>query len=133
MKVVSLSCEIRRGWYLHPMLSTCIRYPKLRSGQPYHEDSEARRSEASQKFDEARRGEARFLEGRTRRGETIWKLVEAKRSDLAKTCLVSGSGSCTINHQIEVRNTQIHSRYYHRLLLQENIIYKHLITQSRVK
>ena len=82
MKVVSLSCEIRRGWYLHPMLSTCIRYQKLRSGQPYHEDSEARRSEASQKFDEARRGEARFSESRTRRGEAIWKLFEAKRSDL---------------------------------------------------
>jgi hypothetical protein len=82
------------------MLSTCIRYQKLRSGQPYHEDSEARRSEASQKFDEARRGEARFSESRTRRGEAIWKLVEAKRSDLAKTSLVSGSDTDVVDIQI---------------------------------
>ena len=40
---------------------------------------------------------------------------------IQSTIIVLMDNSCIIDHQIEVCNTQIQSRYYHRLLLQENI------------
>ena len=51
---------------------------------------EAKRSDSEVRRSEARRSQ--ILKIRTRRGEARWKVVEAKRSDSAKTCLVSGSG-----------------------------------------
>ena len=50
---------------------------------------EAKRSDSEVRRSEARRSQ--ILKIRTRRGEARWKVVEAKRSDSAKTCLVSGS------------------------------------------
>ena len=87
MKAISLDHEIRWREYRDSILSKRMKNTLNLVNVTWSRSSEARRSEAILKLDEARRSEARF-----------WKVRwgEAKRSDSAKKCLVSGSGSSTV-------------------------------------